>query len=304
MKSLVLLAALTALALSAAGCGNDGAVSAGPVSTGTAGTPPAEGSTVGGPSGGVTTTTTDGGGTPVSRPVYEIWFTRGDALELTHQLGEPTQGVLAGALTRLLAGPGAITGGTSSTAVPAGTQLLGVDIDNGVATIDLSSEFESGGGSRSMFMRLAQLVYTATQFDTVKSVRLHLDGEPVDVFSGEGIILDKPLTRKDYEELLPPIVVETPVADDAVSSPLVVSGSSNVFEANVTLILLDERGRELVRTFTTATCGTGCRGTFSKALTYDVDETQFGTLIVQDDDADGDGDPSYKVEIQVRLEPS
>ncbi len=37
-----------------------------------------------------------------------------------------------------------------------------------------------------MFMRLAQLVYTATQFDTVKSVRLHLDGEPVDVFSARG----------------------------------------------------------------------------------------------------------------------
>jgi Sporulation and spore germination/Immunoglobulin-like domain of bacterial spore germination len=301
MKPLVLLAVLAALALSAAGCGDEGAVSAGPVATGTAGTPPADGSTVGGPSGGVTTTTVNYGGPP---PVYEIWFTRGDALELTHQLGEPTPGVLAAALTRLLAGPGAVTGGTSSTAVPAGTRLLGVDIDKGVATVDLSSEFESGGGSRSMFMRLAQLVYTATQFDTVKSVRLHLDGEPVDVFSGEGIVLDKPLTRKDYEELLPPIVVETPVADDFASSPLIVSGSSNVFEANVTLILLDENGKELIRTFTTATCGTGCRGRFNKTLTYDVDKTQFGTLIVQDDDADGDGKPSYKVEIPLRLEPS
>ena len=301
MKSLALLATLAAIALGAAACGNEGAVSAGPVATAPTSTP----DTVALPPSTTTTstTTTDGGGTPVSRPTYEIWFTRGDALELTHQLGEPTQGVLAGALTRLLAGPGAITNGTSSTAVPAGTRLLGVDIDDGVATVDLSSEFESGGGSHSMFMRLAQLVYTATQFDTVKSVRLHLDGEPVDVFSGEGIVLDKPLTRKDYEEFLPPIVVETPVPGDFASSPLVVSGSSNVFEANMTLILLDANGKELIRTFTTATCGTGCRGTFSKSLTYDVAKTQFGTLIVQDDDADGDGDPSYKVEIPLRLEP-
>ena len=303
MKPLVLVAALIALALSAAGCGNNDAVSAGPAPT----APPSQ-SDVGGTDAGATTTSTDeegGGGTPAptSRPTYEVWFTRGDALELTHQLGEPTQAVLAGALTHLLAGPGAVTGGTSSTAIPAGTRLLGVDIDDGVATVDLSSEFESGGGSHSMFMRLAQVVYTATQFDTVKSVRLHLDGEPVDVFSAEGIILDKPLTRKDYEELLPPIVVEEPIADAAVASPLVVSGSANVFEANVTLILLDENGKELVRTFTTATCGTGCRGTFSKALTYDVSKTQFGTLIVQDDDADGDGDPSYEVRIPVRLEP-
>ena len=298
MKPLVVLAVLTALAFSAAGCGNEGAVSAGPIATNPGTTP----DTVGSPPGG-TTTTDSGTPAPTTRPVYEVWFTRGDALELTHQLGEPTQGVLAGALTRLLAGPGAITGGTSSTAVPAGTRLLGVDIDNGVATVDLSSEFESGGGSRSMFMRLAQLVYTATQFDTVKSVRLHLDGEPVDVFSGEGIVLDKPLTRKDYEELLPPIVVETPVADDFASSPLIVSGSSNVFEANVTLILLDENGKELIRTFTTATCGTGCRGRFNKTLTYDVDKTQFGTLVVQDDDADGDGKPSFEVRVPLRLEP-
>jgi len=93
------------------------------------------------------------------------------------------------------------------------------------------------------------------------------------------------------------------VPGDFASSPLVVSGSSNVFEANMTLILLDANGKELIRTFTTATCGTGCRGTFSKSLTYDVAKTQFGTLIVQDDDADGDGDPSYKVEIPLRLEP-
>ena len=97
-------------------------------------------------------------------------------------------------------------------------------------------------------------------------------------------------------------MVETPAADDFVSSPLTVSGTANVFEANVTLILLDENGEELTRTFTTATCGTGCRGTFSTTLTYDVDETQFGTLIAQDDDADGDGKPSYKVQIPLRLE--
>jgi germination protein M len=300
MKPLALLAVLAALALSAAGCGNEGAVSAGPVGTTPATTPETSGSPTGG-----TTTTDAGTPAPTSRPVYEIWFTRGDALDLTHQLGEPTQGVLAGALTRLLAGPGAVTGASNSTAIPAGTRLLGVDIDGAVATIDLSSEFESGGGSRSMFMRLAQVVYTATQFDTVKSVRLHLDGEPVDVFSGEGIVLSKPLTRKDYEEFLPPIVVEAPVPDlEPATSPLVVSGSANVFEANVTLILLDENGKGLVRTFTTATCGTGCRGTFSTTLSYDVNKAQFGTLVVQDDDADGDGKPSYKVEIPLRLEPN
>lgn len=302
MKTLALAAALIALTLSAAGCGNDAAISAGPTPTA-----PSIDSDVGGTVAGTTTTTTDGdGGTaaPVSRPTYEVWFTRGDALELTHQLGEPTQAVLAGALTHLLAGPGAVTGGTSSTAIPAGTRLLGVDIDDGVATVDLSSEFESGGGSHSMFMRLAQVVYTATQFDTVKSVRLHLDGEPVEVFSGEGIVLDKPLTRKDYEELLPPIVVETPNGIDSISGPIVVSGIANVFEANVTIRLLDENGKELFHTFTTATCGTGCWGTFNTSLHVRWTEPPSrATLVVSDDDADGDGHPSYEVRIPLRFEP-
>ncbi len=47
-----------------------------------------------------------------------------------------------------------------------------------------------------MFARLAQVVYTLTEFDTVKDVRFMLDGEPVDVFSGEGILLEEPVGRQ------------------------------------------------------------------------------------------------------------
>ena len=35
----------------------------------------------------------------------------------------------------------------SSSAIPDGTDLLGITIKNGVATVDLSTEFDSGGGS-------------------------------------------------------------------------------------------------------------------------------------------------------------
>ena len=53
-----------------------------------------------------------------------------------------------------------------------------------------------------MQMRLAQVVYTLTQFPTVSAVRFSLDGAPVDVFSSEGIVLDHPVGRTDYEDLL------------------------------------------------------------------------------------------------------
>jgi len=89
------------------------------------------------------------------------------------------------------------------TAVPTDTRLLGISIKNGIATVDFTSEYQSGGGSLSMQMRLGQVVYTLTQFPTVKAVRFQLDGAPVNVFSGEGIILDHPVGRSDYADLAP-----------------------------------------------------------------------------------------------------
>jgi germination protein M len=84
-----------------------------------------------------------------------------------------------------------------STAIPAGTQLLGISIDGGVATVDLTSEYQSGESSHSMQVRLGQVVYTLTQFPTVQSVRFRLDGAPVNVLSSEGIVLDHPVGRND-----------------------------------------------------------------------------------------------------------
>ncbi len=86
---------------------------------------------------------------------------------------------------------------------PAVRRLLGLSIKNGVATVDLSSEFESGGGSASAMIRLGQVVYTLTQFPTVQSVLFQIEGRQVTVFGSEGIVLDGPVARADYYDLLP-----------------------------------------------------------------------------------------------------
>ena len=51
-------------------------------------------------------------------------------------------------------------------------------IDDGIATVDLSDEFsDAGGGTRRATPGpAAQVVYTLTQFSTVRSVRIQLDG--------------------------------------------------------------------------------------------------------------------------------
>ena len=139
-----------------------------------------------------------------SQPSFEVWFARGERLVPVARTHEPTQGVATAAINALIAGPTRAERKFGlRTAVPTDTRLLGISIENGVATIDFTSEYQSGGGSLSMQMRLGQVVYTLTQFPTVKAVRFQLDGTPVNVFSGEGIILDHPVSRSDYAELAP-----------------------------------------------------------------------------------------------------
>ncbi len=69
----------------------------------------------------------------------------------------------------------------------------------------------------------------------------------------------------------------------------------------MTIRVLNENGDEIYSDFTTATCGTGCRGTYKKTVTVDFAGAESGTLVVQDDDADGDGSPSYEVRIPLEF---
>ncbi len=215
-----------------------------------------------------------------------------------------TPRVATAAIEALLAGPTRAERASGfDSAIPDGTRLLGVSIKDGVATIDLTSEYQSGGGSTSMQVRLGQVVYTLTQFPTVKKVSFRLDGTPVNVFSSEGIVLSHPVGRGDYKDLLPVIVVSHPTPGSRVTSPVTVSGSANVFEANVTVKVLDANGRVVGNTFTTATCGTGCRGTYSVDVPFRIGAEQRGTIVVSDDDAAGVGHPPHEVRIPVVLMP-
>lgn len=289
MKKLLGLLAVFALggglAVVATGCGSEEAVSLGkPRTTATATSEP---------------TTTS-----ASQVSLEVWFARQDGLVAVRRTHDPTPLVATAAVSALLEGPTAAerAAGVVS-AVPSGTRLLGIAIRNGIATVDLTSEYQSGGGSRSMQMRLGQVVYTLTQFPTVQKVRFRLDGTPVNVFSSEGIVLDHPVGRGDYADLLPPIDVAKPAPDTRVTSPVTVAGTANVFEANVTVEILDAKGKVVGKTFTTASCGTGCRGTYSVPVGFKVPKEQAGTIVVHDDDAAGTGKPPHEVRIPVTLAP-
>ncbi len=104
------------------------------------------------------------------------------------------------------------------------------------------------------------------------------------------------------EWALPPIAVDSPSIGQQVSSPVRVSGTANVFEGTVNVRILDANGHELARAFTTATCGTGCRGDYSVSVRFHVDRQQAGTVEVLDYSAK-DGTPENVVSIPVILVP-
>ena len=214
-----------------------------------------------------------------------------------------TTAVARAAMNALLAGPSSAEAGRSiSTVVPDGSQLLGLTIKDGVATVDLSSEFESGGGSASVLTRLGQVVYTLTQFPSVKSVVFQIEGETRSVFGSEGVVLDGPVGRSDYVQLLPAIWVDRPAYGAAVGNPAHVTGSADVFEATFRISILDGSGKVIADQQVMATCGSGCRGTFDTSIAYDVAKAQYGTLHVYEPSAK-DGSPVNVRDYRVWLTP-
>ncbi|MGH2693681.1 MAG: Gmad2 immunoglobulin-like domain-containing protein [Actinomycetota bacterium] len=230
---------------------------------------------------------------------YEVWFSDDRGLRVTYRTRAETAAVGAASMEDLLAGP---SDSKLSTAVPHGTRLLGLAVANGVATVDLSSEFEEGSGSYAERLRLAQVTFTLTQFPTVDEVALQIDGEPVDRFGSHGIVIDGPMQRGDFEDVAPAIVVEQPRPGQNVTSPVTIAGTANVFEATVSIRILDASGREVAREFTTATCGTGCRGDYEHRVEFDIASSQPGIIEVFEESAE-DGSAINVVSVPVMLSP-
>lgn len=240
---------------------------------------------------------------PTAERQVNVYFIRDEKIAAAHRLVPGSPRPATEAIQALLAGPTeAEQAAGMSTAIPEGTTLNGITIEGGLATVDLSGDFESGGGSFLMLARLAQVVYTLTQFPTVEQVRFELDGQPVEVFSSEGIVLDQPVNRAAYEDLTPAILVETPAFGDTVSGPLQASGTANVFEATFQIEILDDAGNQLAHQVVTATSGSGMRGTFDVTIPFEVSEPGSGTVVAYELSAK-DGSRINEVRIPVEFQP-
>jgi hypothetical protein len=261
----VLLLGVVAFAAAACGIGDD-VGDGGTVSTTTTLAPD---STTTVPSDTTTTSPSDTTSTTISgdeSTMIKVYFSRNEKVCAATRVVPRTQQVGAAAMRALLEGPTTDekqAGMVSS--VPEGTTFLGLNVENGVATVDLSKEYESGGGSMSMFMRLAEVVFTLTQFPTVEGVNFKLDGQPIEVLGGEGILL------------------ESPTLGQTVTNPLRLAGTANVFEAVFRIEIVDADGLIVANQVVNATSGTGTRGTFDVTMGFTPQKTGLGSIIVSYD---------------------
>jgi immunoglobulin-like protein involved in spore germination/sporulation and spore germination protein len=238
---------------------------------------------------------------PAGPVTLQAWFARGGKLFETSRTVPATRSVGKAAVNAVLAGPNAAEANAGLVSdVPAGTSLLGLNIAGGVATVDLSSSFGAPAAASAVSLRLAQVVYTLTQFSSVRSVHWRINGQ--DVTSVAGVPVTGPQTQAAYAGDLPPITVSSPVIGATVTSAVTVSGTADVFEAVVSIEILNASGKEIARTFTMASCGTGCRGTYSTSVAFSVAGTQKGTIEVFERSAK-DGSPVHMQAIPVTLAP-
>jgi hypothetical protein len=131
---------------------------------------------------------------------------------------------------------------------------------------------------------VAQTVYTLTQFAR---------GHPV-------IVNGRRYKRRDFEDLTPIILVESPLPDTPVTSPLHARGTANTFEATFQYDLVDPGGKLLKTHFVTATSGSGTRGSFDFTVPFPAGHEGAGKLVVYERSAK-DGSRIHIVAIPVRL---
>ena len=211
-------------------------------------------------------------------------------------------GVAASAVTELLAGtPRHLD---SARPFPSGTRLLGLGLDGGTATVNLSREAlgTTGGDGYA----LQALVWTATQVPRVKRVVVQvegrsdgfLDGQPLAGLLGIGTG-DRELVR-DRAARVAPILLAEPAWRDAVEGDRVVAkGRARVAGGTVGLRLRDPSGRVVSQGYAALPSDAPGWATFSGALTFLPPlEPQLWTVEAFETSAT-DGSVTYSVSVAV-----
>ena len=84
--------------------------------------------------------------------------------------------------------------------IPSGTKLLSIKETADNVIINLSDDFQYGGGADSLYSRVKQLIKTSLANSPDKKVYLYLEGKQANVIGGEGIMINQPLSENSLDE--------------------------------------------------------------------------------------------------------
>lgn len=107
---------------------------------------------------------------------------------------------LTDALAALLAGPSTeeMSKGFISL-IPSDTRLLSAQVRGSTAYLDFNEAFMYNRyGIEGYAGQLRQIVYTATNFSTVKDIQILIEGQKKDYLGGDGVYIGKPLSRASF----------------------------------------------------------------------------------------------------------
>lgn len=104
------------------------------------------------------------------------------------------------AIKELIAGPTKWEKSKGFTSeIPQGTRILSIRESKNSVLIDLSSNFEAGGGAESTYMKVKQIIKTANS-NTKVPTYLYINGKQANVIGGEGIMIKQPLNERSFDE--------------------------------------------------------------------------------------------------------
>jgi hypothetical protein len=112
-----------------------------------------------------------------------------------------TDAPLTSTLEALLAGPtpAEVNQGLMSLVAPE-ARLRRAQVKDGTAYLDFSEDFRFNSlGKEGLSAQLQQVVYSATEFPTVKRVQILLEGKIADYLGPEGLFIGKPLSRDSFQ---------------------------------------------------------------------------------------------------------
>ncbi len=217
-----------------------------------------------------------------------------------HQVPK-SEGVAAAALNELINGTPQTSGAFK--VLPADTRVLGIKIEQGVATIDFSPEvLHANVGASGEALGISSIVNTLTEFPTIEEVQFTVEGQvdkAIDWWGHVGLH-DQPFKR-DLNSVYEPIIwVTAPTPGQSVNSPIKIKGTAMVFEATVSYRLKDASGNVLAEGYTTASTGAPERGDFAAELVFTPGQPGSGQLEVFEVSMK-DGSDINKVIIPVEL---